>query len=204
MKIHRFVKQFSSSSHVHCNMPLSTDAVSSSVLFTCLMLATRVGHTCAHGHPLRKNHRVWFPVIWLAKSCDHHSQFVGLRSAHYKMRKRWCSRLVVHYVAAREKQAAVLLTVGRQSFLAYMSSRCHYWFYIERGTYQMIVQQATLHITFRALCNVLHCNERMLWSPDVCILVTFLGVWNATLFTLRIHCLHPVSHTWLLLPCHLA
>jgi hypothetical protein len=68
----------------------------------------------------------------------------------------------------------------------------------------MIVQQATLQITFIALCNVLHCSERMLWSPDVYILITFLGVWNATLFTLQIHCLHPVSHTWLLLPCPLA
>jgi hypothetical protein len=52
----------------------------------------------------------------------------------------------------------------------------------------MIVQQATLHITFRAVCNVLQCSERM-WSPDVYILVTFIGVWNATLFTFRIHCL---------------
>jgi len=73
--------------------------------------------------------------------------------------------------------------MGRQSFLAYMISGCHYSFCIERGTYQMIVQQATLHITFKALCIVLHCSGRV-WSPDVYILVTFLGVWNATLFTL--------------------
>jgi len=52
----------------------------------------------------------------------------------------------------------------------------------------MIVQQATLHITFRAVCNVLHCSERM-WSPDVYIFVTFLGVWNVTLFTFQIYCL---------------
>jgi hypothetical protein len=185
-------------------MALSADTVSSSVLFICLILATRVGHTWAHGHLHRKNHRVWFLVIWLAKSCDYNSQFVGLRSAHYNMCKRWSYSLVVHHVAARTWQAAVLLTVGRQSFLAYMISGCHYCFCIERGMYQRIVQQATLHITFRAVCNVLHCSKRMLWSPDVYILVNFLGVWSATLFTLRIHCRHPGSHTWLLLPCHLA
>ena len=145
-------------------MPLSADAVSSSVLFNCLMLTTRVGHTCAHGCPHRENHRVWFTVIWLAKSCDHHSHFVCLRSVRYNMRKRWTSSLVVHCVAARTRQAAFLLTVGRQSFLAYMISGCHHCFCIERGTYQMIMQQATLHITFRAVCNVLHCSERMLWS----------------------------------------
>jgi hypothetical protein len=35
-------------------MALSTDTVSSSALFTCLMLATRVVHTCTQGHPHMK------------------------------------------------------------------------------------------------------------------------------------------------------
>ena len=138
---HTVAKKFSNSSHVHCNIPLSTDAVSSSVLFNFLMLATRVGHTCAHGYP----HGVWFPVIWLAKRCDHHSQFVGLRSAYYNMHKRWSSSLVVHCVAARTRRAAVLSTVGRECFLAYMISGCHCCFCIQRVPYQVIVQQAITH-----------------------------------------------------------
>lgn len=116
----------------------------SSVLFSCLIFATRVVHTCTHGYPHRKNHRVWCSVIWLARRCDHHSQFVGLRSAHYSMHKQWTSSLVMHFIAARTRQAAVLVNVGRQSFLAYMISGCHHCICIEIGTYQMIMQQATL------------------------------------------------------------
>jgi hypothetical protein len=128
---------------------------------------------------------------------------VGLRSAHYNMHKRWSSSLVVYCVAARTRQVAVTLTVGGQSFLAYMISGCNHCFCIERGMCRMIVQQSELHITFRAVSNVLHCSERMLRSPNVYILIIFLGVWNATLFTIQIYCLHPLSHT-LLLPCCVA
>jgi hypothetical protein len=130
-------------------------------------------------------------VHWFEKCSLQHAQMLKLQ-------------LVVYCIAARTRQAAVTLTVCRQSFIAYMIGGCHHCFWIERGMYHMIMQQSELRITFRAVSIVLHCSERMLWSPNVYILITFLGVWNATLFTLQIYCLHPVSHTWLLLPCHLA